>query len=77
MTTVRPPPVDLDKGLVDKGEDKSPLRATPLLVPEDSANLLGYVKTPANTKLAGVYMVIIHNNNWTHMEGGVRDDAAW
>ena len=77
LLTARLSPLDPDKGLVDKGEDKSPLWATPLLVREDDPNLLGSIETLAEMKLPSIYRDYLHNNNGTHMTGGVGDKAAW
>ena len=66
-----------DEGSVDKGEDGSPPQATPLLEPEGGTNLPGYVKTPADKKLAVVYEDFAHQNDGAHLLGGVGDNAAW
>ena len=75
--TARPPTDGQEEESDKEGEHESPPRTTPLLEPEDGADLPGYVATPADLMLAGVYGDYVHMNDGTHLAGGVVDDAAW
>ena len=75
--TTRPPTDGREEESDEEGEHESPPRTTPLLEPEDGADLPGYVATPADLMLAGVYGDYVHMNDGTHLAGGVVDDAAW
>eukprot|EP00957_Ditylum_brightwellii_P099808 7603562-Ditylum_brightwellii.AAC.1 len=44
---------------------------------EDGTNLPGFVLTPADKKLRGVYRDTIHWNDGCHLDGRITDDAAW
>jgi hypothetical protein len=40
-------------------------------------DLPGYVPTKADLKLKEVYGDYLHQNDGTHLDGGIQDDAEW
>ena len=58
------------------GEDVSSL-APPKVLTEEGADLPGYAPSAADLKLQAVLGDYPHQNDGTHLDGGVRDDKVW
>ena len=45
--------------------------------PEENADLPYFTPECGHLLLQGVYGDILHHNNWSHLDGGVADEAIW
>ena len=45
--------------------------------PEDNADLPGFTPERAHLFLQEFYGDFLHHNDWSHLDGGVVDDAIW
>jgi hypothetical protein len=68
------PPPPLATITAEDDDDKAP----PLIVmPDVEADLPGYQPTPADLLLNTVYGDHVHDNEGTHLDGGIANDAFW